>query len=57
MCSFFFCFCKLPVKQNNINLQFPGHHLQADSDGEFITNSWVFLSYVAVVSRPRMKVP
>lgn len=38
---------------NLSDLQFPGHHLHADSDGEWITNSSVFLSYVAVVSKPR----
>lgn len=39
------------------DLQFPGHHLHAVSDGEWIINSCVLLSYVAVVSKPRIKVP
>ena len=35
----------------------PGHHLVLLSVGEWITNCCVSMSYVAVVSRPRTKVP
>ena len=44
-------------KNLKVNILFPGHHLHADSDGEWITNSCVVLLYVAVVSKPRTKVP
>ena len=35
----------------------PGHHLVLVSEGEWTTNSWQVLSKVAVVCKPRTKVP
>ena len=44
-------------KGERSNLQVPGHHLMEVNVGEFIINSSVDGSYVAVVSRPLIKVP
>ena len=49
---------KRPIyKDERSNLQVPGHHLIEVNVEEFIINSSVDGSYVAVVSRPLIKVP